>query len=211
MEIRLAMDFDGTLVDCRNRQMEVLRAVAPEICSGELDEVWHLKRFGHNTVTALESIGIKKVRANEISGRWQNIIEEPFWLSLDVVFDGVHDSLSLLRSRGLRLSLLTARCHSHWLERQLETLGLRSLLDDVFIVRPATAAAEKAERLRNFRPIAMIGDSESDGLAASESATRFFAVETGQRSREFMATKGFVDGEKSFQAVVTRVLNTSDF
>ena len=205
----VAIDFDGTLVDCRTRQLEVLRAVAPTLCPEQLGKIWQVKRSGHNTIAALSMTGMDKEQAITISSRWQAIIEEPYWLTLDTVFAGILDSLRLLRSHGMHLVLVSARNQSHWLRQQLKQLNLREIFDEVFVVHPACAAEEKAQRLRTLRPIAMIGDTESDGFAAQASSTRFMAVESGQRSREFLAKNGFVDCENSFNDIVTRLLNTS--
>lgn len=187
----IALDFDGTLVTCMNRQMLLLRSLfCHQFSDLDMRVVWDLKREGYSTQSALIQLGMAAQSARQVSEKWKVRIEEPFWLSLDRCFDDVSVVLSALNMSGYRLSLLTARKHPHWLRIQLRNLGLLKWLENVAVVDPGQATKEKETWLRAIKPALFIGDTESDADAAAGSKTAFVALDRGQRSRRFLAEQG---------------------
>jgi phosphoglycolate phosphatase-like HAD superfamily hydrolase len=118
------------------------------------------------------------------------MIEEPVWLGLDTVLQGVADTLQEMRARRLKLSLLTARTRSEWVPQQLDRLGLSKLFDDVTVVSADGSALAKASRLRLLCISSFFGDTESDMRAAAIAGVPYFAVATGQRDKLFLARAG---------------------
>jgi phosphoglycolate phosphatase-like HAD superfamily hydrolase len=117
------------------------------------------------------------------------MIEEPFWLGIDRVFPGVIEVLGAMKSCGAWLHLLTARSRPEWLFSQLRSLGLTEFVDKVTVVSPREAVEAKAAYLRESKPIAFFGDTETDFKSAGAACVPFFAVTTGQRSRQFLNGK----------------------
>lgn len=183
---KIAFDFDGTLVDCRRRQVALLRAVSHCLASEQADTVWSLKREGHSTRAAMIAIGVNAHRADAIAAAWERFIETPFWLAFDAVLPGVRTELSRLRADGASLFLITARTNSHWLRQQLFQLGLQEFFEEVCVVSPRHAAAQKSEHLRRLRTQLFVGDSETDAQAAQIAGVRFIGVGWGQRSPAFL-------------------------
>ena len=85
----VAFDFDGTIVNCEIRQIEVLRSILRRkdinINNFNFENWWNLKINGSNTYNALLKMQIQENIASEISKDWVSIIENPEWLDLDVL------------------------------------------------------------------------------------------------------------------------------
>ncbi len=191
MTKRLCLDFDGTVVDCRHRQMAVLHSVTPKSLDIDRHAIWNSKRNGKSTTDALKHAGLTLSQSMLIAMRWEKFIEDRFWLSLDVVFPNVEETLIELKRRDWQLVLITARRDPDALHQQLLHLRIRRLLNSVHVVDPRKAAPAKAEILYREQPMLFVGDNESDGTAAQLAGVPFKAVASGQRCREFMTDHGY--------------------
>jgi phosphoglycolate phosphatase-like HAD superfamily hydrolase len=190
----LALDLDGTLISCKPRQSAVLRAaLVAGRQTADVDAVWELKRAGASTTLALQACGLPLLAATSVSDYWQTWVEEPCWLSLDVVLDGVDATLASWCDSGLDLMLLTARSRPEWVAMQLRHLDLSGFFSRVESVPPTSAVESKARILRNSGAHAFVGDTESDARAAQAAGVRFIGVATGQRSAEFLRRVGVVN------------------
>jgi phosphoglycolate phosphatase-like HAD superfamily hydrolase len=179
----LALDLDGTLIDCRARQVAVAVHVA-----GPLDEdaFWSAKRSGATTADALAAQGANDPAA--IAAAWMEQVEEERWLVLDRPLPGAAEALASVRAGGLAPVVLTARRHADRVRRQVRRLGLD--VDRVAVVAPADAVAGKAHELARLGARGMIGDSETDLRAAVQAGVAFEAVGTGQRDPDFLRRHG---------------------
>lgn len=190
----IAFDFDGTLVDCKVRQVEVLRSVIRRKEFGSInihfDEWWNLKRNGLNTCNALLGMGITRPIAEAITNYWTELVEEPQWLDLDVPFAETLPFLELLKKNKNKLYLITARKSSHLLLNQLKKLNLQSYFSKYFIVNPFDSTTEKNKVLQMIRPSLFFGDSETDHSASASTITKFIGISSGQRSPEFLKSVG---------------------
>jgi phosphoglycolate phosphatase-like HAD superfamily hydrolase len=185
MSATLAFDFDGTIVDCRPRQLAALeRALgAPP---PDPDGFWAAKRAGRTTAEALRRLGLDDSRAEEVAARWVEIVEDDDLLGHDRPLPGAAEALRAARRAGRRLVLLTARRRAAAVGRQLAALGLYDHFDAVAVVPPAEAAPAKAQLLRAERAATFIGDTESDAAAARMAQVPFLAVTGGQRSADYL-------------------------
>ncbi|MDW8336510.1 MAG: hypothetical protein RMK34_06010 [Tepidimonas sp.] len=185
---RLILDFDGTLTDCRRRQVVVARVIGRAFgIDIDPDRFWGMKRTGYSTLRIFSAFGIPDGDAKSMSDLWVLQIEGLPWLAYDRLWDGIRDDLLMVKLRGWEIVLLSARrsvCRLRW---QLETLGLSGLLDRTIVVDPGQAVAKKAEALKKWIPNVYIGDSEADLMAAKMAGVQFIGVVCGQRSREFLA------------------------
>jgi phosphoglycolate phosphatase-like HAD superfamily hydrolase len=184
----IALDVDGTLLDCRARQVAVARATA----SAAFDEraFWVAKREGAATQAALIAAGLAEPAAQRAAETWRAVIEDDKWLALDELLPGALDALAALGAERRAIVLLTARRRPDAVRRQLDRLGVLERVDELVVVDPVRPAAAKADHLRAIGAHAFVGDTESDAAAAAMAAVRFVAVASGQRSRAFLDAHG---------------------
>lgn len=189
VDLWVALDLDGTLIDAKVRQVELARfhlgAFGVEL-DGEI--LWAKKREGATTRAALEAMGYPC--AAEVAAGWGRDIESREWLARDAWLPGVLELLGRLREKGVRVRVVTARRDAAAVGEQAEALGLSALVDEVVVVDPRRAAVEKAAYLEGVA--LFVGDSESDAEAAALAGVPFVAVETGVRSRGFLERLGLV-------------------
>ena len=183
----IVFDFDGTLIDCKERQS----LLAASLCQAsgfnlDVEAFWSSKRDGATTGSAICAQGVEKSISSYISKLWVDQIESDTWLRMDRLFPEVMRSLRDARDQGFRLHLLTARSNNSALIRQLRWLSIDGFFDHVEIVRPEKASQLKANYLAAVSPIIFIGDTESDASAATAAQIRFMAVTTGQRSADYL-------------------------
>jgi phosphoglycolate phosphatase len=180
--MRLALDLDGTLVDARARQVAVASHVLGEMGEAALEEdlFWALKRAGATTERALVKLGYPLRAAADIADSWRKEIEADRWLELDDALPGVLRVLQELRSRGVTITVLTARQRAEGAARSLEGAGLADLVDELHVVDPARAVAAKADLLARHVHVGFVGDTASDGEAAAAAGVPFVAVTSGQ-------------------------------
>ncbi|MEC8158310.1 MAG: HAD hydrolase-like protein [Pseudomonadota bacterium] len=203
----IALDLDGTLITCESRQVSVLLSVAYRFgVNLDLSLVWARKRAGLSTRDALLEQGLDATLANRISAAWVDVVETPFWLSLDRCFPDTLATLTELGDQRVRRILITARSKPVWLTQQLTRLGIGGLLDEVYVVSPANTAAAKETVLREQQPLGFIGDTESDARAAEAAAVRYVALDRGQRSRKFLEDSGQPDICSSLPVAVRMLL-----
>ncbi len=184
-------DLDGTLLDARARQVQVLVAACHALGEPAPDVVgfWHLKRDGNTTREALERLGVLKPVAQQLSAWWVAHVEDADMLGFDELQPRACDAIAACRLNGLSPRILTARRDSRLVQLQIETSGLGTLVDDVCVVAPRLAVTEKAVHLKRWQAIAMIGDTESDARAAALAMVPFLAVSCGQRSETYLRSQ----------------------
>jgi phosphoglycolate phosphatase-like HAD superfamily hydrolase len=187
----IAIDLDGTIIDCRNRQ-STLAASLFRAHVGPLDshQYWILRRDGLSNKMALQALGCAPSIASYIDTAWRNYIESIFWLQLDRPISGAKEALCLGRQLGVKWALITARSSRKNLLLQLSTLGLLDSLSEICVVLPASAADSKSRILRELKPNAFIGDTESDFAASVLASVPFLGVASGQRSCSFLRRSG---------------------
>jgi phosphoglycolate phosphatase-like HAD superfamily hydrolase len=189
----LALDLDGTLIDARRRQVMVARHAVKELTARVLKDhpFWELKRAGASTEQALVKLGYAQRLAADIAGLWKQEIESDRWLAHDRALPGTVEVLGGLRAQGVAIVVLTARQRFDGAAGSLEYAGLTSLVDELVVVDPESAAASKARSLAERRPRAFIGDTVSDGSAAAAAGVPFVAVATGQCSPGQLYSSGY--------------------
>jgi phosphoglycolate phosphatase len=189
-----AFDLDGTLLTSRERHVavarEALRAGGEKEATFDGDGFWAAKRAGATTRQALESVGVGAQAAAEAAAVWLDRIEDDEALALDELQPGATEALAASRAAGFPPFVLTARRRTDAVRRQVDRLGLAEALEDLVVVRPDRARGEKARVLEARRPVAFVGDTESDAAAAADAGVPFAAVGTGQRDAAFLRAHG---------------------
>lgn len=187
--MKIAIDLDGTIVTCRERQMSLLMALAKaHSVEIDADRVWYLKRNGLNNQKSLLACNISSLKVNLICKKWESLIETFPWLYFDKLIDGVVDALLDCRSDGNTLHLLSARSNPSYGFLQLKTLGIQILFDSIHFVSPNIPHA-KVLVLKKLSPKYYIGDTERDYDDALMSNTIPILVSTGMRNVDYLYSK----------------------
>ena len=177
------IDLDGTILDCRPRQMRVLLDLCPEV-RPYADALWAAKRRGLSTLAALHAHHVEP--PEDFGARWLAMIEDPAALTMDPVLPGAKYALQAFR-RHADLVLITARQNPRGVYDTLDRCDLARIFATVQVVAPGTTAADaKAACLQEVGAVAHCGDSEVDGHCAALAGVPFWAVTCGQRSGAFL-------------------------
>ena len=190
----LAFDFDGTLVNCKTRQTEVLRSILRRkecnMLQLDFNKWWKYKTNGSSTFDALVKMKVSGEIAKYISKSWIDIIENPEWLDLDKLNDNVIPLLSQLNNSNKPTFIVTARKSEYFFLNQIKKLSIDQHFNKYFVVDPNQSKEQKIEILRKLKPSLFIGDTENDFFSANESGVKFIAVSSGQRSKQFLSSYG---------------------
>lgn len=199
--MNLGLDLDGTLIDCERRHCELMAASARAL-GHTLDRraFWSHKRQGAANLGALRSCGFGDDAAADMNSLWIHDVERLPWLLLDRPVEGTEQALIRLRARGMRLHVFTARRARSMVRLQIERLGWRDLFDEIVVVSPHDAAAQKAEALRRANCEHFIGDTESDAAAAKVAGITFTALSSGMRCAEYLTRHAVSDVAPSLAA-----------
>lgn len=186
----VAFDFDGTLLDSRNRHIIVMRDVLSQFnISLSVDDLVEFKSNGKNNIDYLISKGINRDTAENIQKQWVKDIEKPKYLDIDVLYN---DAIELLEKykQDNDLILVTARSNIDGLNNQIDKFDLRKYFKEIFIVNPGkNVVFDKSEILKSNKVILMIGDTNSDYMAAKIAGTKFMFYKNGFHNKQ-TATKG---------------------
>ncbi len=196
----IALDFDGTLVSCKQKQIYALHSALKlnSITYTSFVKFWQLKRNGYSTMQALVKTGIGYEDSIKISRSWIHIVETEEACRNDFIFPGVIDSLTDLCSSA-DLMLLSARRNASILESQLLSMGIIDKFVTWETVLPTNGVSEaKALVLRYKGACCYVGDTESDFSASLLASIPFYAVSSGQRNRSFLQKKFDTSGNPIF-------------
>lgn len=190
---RIGLDFDGTLVSCRERHTALMDALArPLGVDVPAAALWRLKRRGLNNADALRRLGVPGDAIERLLAGWTAQIERLPWLAFDRLLVKL-PRLERMVCAGSSLHLLTARRSPPLLLQQLARLGMTNLFASIDVVDPDQAATSKAAALQRRGCAVFFGDSESDQRAATVAGVPFKAVSSGMRSAAFLRSQGCVD------------------
>ncbi|NHV27414.1 HAD family hydrolase [Burkholderia sp. D-99] len=186
----VALDFDGTLVSCKEKQLYALDEASKlhHVAYDAFDTFWNLKRNGSSTLKALTVTGVDEVPASKIAATWIDIVESEQASEHDRLLPDVADALRGLATSA-DLMLLSARRNAALLERQLVSLDLLKFFPIWETVSPLGGVGNsKAQRLVHHGACCYVGDTESDWSASVAAALPFYLLSTGQRSNSFFET-----------------------
>lgn len=181
----VAFDFDGTLLDSRNRHIVVMRDVLSQFGKDlNVDDLVEFKSNGKNNIDYLISKGIDKDTALKIQEQWVKNIEKPEYLDNDVLYN---DAIELLEKykQDNDLILVTARSNIDGLNNQIDKFNLRKYFKNIFIVNPGgDVINQKARILRDEDVKYFIGDTHSDNVASKIASTQFIFYKNGFHNRK---------------------------
>ena len=206
--MHFGVDLDGTLLDSHERHMVVLRAAADslKISLSEdcIEGYLAAKRQGSSGYKVLKDLGISQ--AGPLSKRWIMMIEEPRFLSLDVLFPRVIALLETRVAAGDRFTLVTARSNELSVYKQIEKLKILTLCEDVRIVKHGNNCSlgeAKAAACKQGGSIDIVmGDTEVDLEWANALSIPFVALHSGFRSKEYWARWHGIQSHADFSAAL---------
>jgi phosphoglycolate phosphatase-like HAD superfamily hydrolase len=189
----LALDLDGTLIDCKRRQIAAAHTILQELSDAVIfdeERFWSLKRTGATTLQALEALGVTLELAIRATEAWTASIEDRCWLELDTLLPMSIEALLHAHECTLDVVVLTARRSVANVADELHRLHLDAFVDDLRVVDPNKALAEKAATLQTLKPFGYVGDTEVDWEAALQAVVPCVITTTGQRDHGYLLQRG---------------------
>lgn len=190
------LDLDGPLLDGKERHYQCYRNILEKFGFKAIgiDEYWEAKRALINRRDLLKMSDAEAIY-DDFLALWMTIIESPNMLSLDKVQEGAVDCLHSWKKRGINLNLVTMRKNKQALEKQLDSTGLRTYLDAVFVCSHADGGEGKADAVRNLfsakqleRQVLWVGDTEADWEAARSLGCTLVLLSNGLRNKDYLAS-----------------------
>lgn len=176
----IAFDFDGTLLDSRNRHGIVLKDILNKFnIDIDVSDLIEFKRNNKNNIDYLISKGVEENLAKKIQIQWIENIEKEKYLALDTLYC---EAIKLLEkySKKNDLILITARNNKVGLQNQIDKFGLRKYFKEIYIVNSdKDISINKAQILKNENVTKFIGDTLSDKKAADLAGIEFIYCENG--------------------------------
>ncbi|MGG6295162.1 HAD family hydrolase [Leptolyngbya sp. AN02str] len=213
-DLTVFCDFDGPIIDVSERYYQtyqlgladlqaVYEAMGEPIPIHVLSKTqfWQMKQDRVPDLEIAIRSGLQSHHVDYFLERVTEIVNQPALLHQDRLQPGVRWALSLLRSQGARLILVTLRCQEQALQI-LESYGLADLFTDIRGTSDRDAAyrnqAELKTRLlaqviedHSFSASAvdaavMVGDTEADILAGQSAGISTIALTCGIRSANYL-------------------------
>jgi phosphoglycolate phosphatase-like HAD superfamily hydrolase len=189
--MNLWFDFDGTLVDVREKYLTLYRSFCHQHGAEKPlsdDTFWQLKRDGRSNTELAAKSGLCTAVAGKFSAFVEANVELDVSLRRDRLFAQTTEVLREL-SKVHSCRLISMRRDYKSLLRQVEWLDIRDCFEQVLEVdRGAstdfTPKAEAIRRLGETGRALIIGDSEMEIRTARQLKISSCSIATGIRSRE---------------------------
>ncbi|MBE6452193.1 MAG: ATP-grasp domain-containing protein [Alphaproteobacteria bacterium] len=183
----IAFDFDGTLLDSRERHKIVLDDVlVSKNINIDTSDLVEFKRNGKNNIDFLISKGVEQSIAQEVQSEWIRLIENEKYLEQDILYPNTIEILER-HSKENNLILVTARNNKTGLRNQIDKFDLRKYFKEIYVVNSdQNTSAKKADILIKENVVEFIGDTLSDKKAADIAKIVFTHVNDGFHKKEII-------------------------
>lgn len=202
-------DFDGPLVDVSERYYSTYKLALTQTCDhyrfeGETlfpqllskQQFWKMKQERVCDLEIALRSGLREQHFPFFLQQVHQLVNQPVLAQKDRLHYGVNWALALLHSQGLRLVLVTLRCHAQ-VTQILQNYGLKRLFQAIYTTSDYQAAyPNNTERKTQLLQQAlasqthscayMIGDTEADILAAKAFGIPAIALTCGIRSPSYL-------------------------
>lgn len=193
--MKIIFDLDGTLLDSRQRHIEVLKDCLDEIIkkSYPIQDFVVFKAKGYSTYNYLNmKLGLSDSTSHEISARWAERIENINYLEFDKLYKDSMQALEFLYKNNQTLYLLTARKNKIALFEQIGWLKIKNYFEIIKCVSPYNAKNEKKSFLEGISAELMVGDTEVDIEASTQAQIPCYILNRGFRNKDFWDKKNLV-------------------
>jgi phosphoglycolate phosphatase len=184
----LFFDLDGTIVDVRERHYYVYSEACRQAGLSALDasDYWRRRRRGASTFDLIPPGD--PAEADTFRRVWLASIERPELVLRDQLIPGAEMTLRQLGAAGYQLVIATLRRSRPALLTQVQSLGLTSWFSDVVSPEDADRGDKGVmiARAGHSSEDVVIGDSESDVVAARSLGIASVCVTTGVRSPAYL-------------------------
>lgn len=187
--MKIGLDLDGTILDCRPRQTQLLAVLCRAFALAvDIERYWSLKREGCSNRVALVRLGVNEAIADNVASLWERAVEDVAWLRFDPLLPNAKETLGYWYKQGHSLHLISARRNHANAYQQLRVLGL-DFFKSIEFVDPFKVGA-KQPALAELRPDVYIGDTERDAHCADAVGVRSILVSSGLRDKAYLQKKG---------------------
>jgi phosphoglycolate phosphatase len=179
----LIFDFDGTLIDSKQRLYLLFQYLVPKSNLSFYD-YWDLKqnRITHSQILK-DKFQYTQNQINQFLNHWMKEVEAKPWLDYDRPITGVIDYLKKMKTSS-NLYLVTARQFDSVVLSQLENLGFTNLFTDILVTGQKV---EKYILIQDKIGVSktdwLIGDTGKDIEVGKRLGIRTAAVLTGFLNR----------------------------
>jgi len=173
------LDFDGTLIDSRQRLYTLFCELVPEN-TFSFKEYWQIKRGRINQRDLLRHyFHYSDAQVDVFRRKWMEKIEEPERLAMDVPFEGITKFL-LHAAQDVFIYLITARQYPMRVVTQIQQFGWQDYFTDILVTsqRQSKSALIRAETDYTHDDM-LVGDTGEDIIAGKELGVTTVAVTTG--------------------------------
>jgi len=182
--MKIFFDFDGTLIDARQRLYGLFKDLVPE-CELEFDEYWEIKRNQLDHKYILETrYQYDTGRIEKFNRVWMVEVEKENWILHDQPFPGMTEYLADL-SKYADLYLVTARQSPEMVALQIENFKWQDYFKGFFVTKQEN---EKEDLIRvaveTDKNDFFVGDTGKDIQAGKALGMRTIGVLSGFRNEE---------------------------
>lgn len=200
--MNIYFDLDGTLFDVSERFYKIYCDLLDRFnCDNKLnkDIYWQLKKERYPEAEIVQKT-CANIDSEEYMKLRQNVIESSRYLEYDRPFSYTLDTIKTLKKHN-RLVIVSLRESLKKTEMEIDKFGFKPFFDKVLVHNEdmnnkwkIKAELIKSDSGFNTRNSIVVGDTETDFLAAKEVGVDCFLVSSGIRTRDYLASlnSGFV-------------------
>ncbi len=182
--MNIIFDFDGTLIDSKERLFKLFSFLVPE-SELNFEDYWTLKKKGIGHAEILEKKF--KFQSNDIQQfqiKWHQEIEQPKWINYDTPILGVEDKLMSLFENH-QLHLVTARQSYETAINQINKFQWNKYFKSILVTKQEKEKSQLIlENIEIKKEDWIIGDTGKDILTGKTLQINTAAVLTGFLSEE---------------------------
>lgn len=191
---KVVFDFDGTLLNSKERHLQVVRKAISDVlgnCEYDFSSYLEYKADGHSTKDFLRNIlMLDEADATEVVKIWESNIENSIYMKYDILYNDSVEVIDQL-SKKYQLVLVSARQREELLQRQLAEYELSNYFSDIICVSPFNASRQKYEQVQRYQDqiVLVVGDTEIDYECANKLGVPFYGLNRGFRSGKYWEGK----------------------
>ena len=184
INLNIIFDFDGTLIDSRERLFKLFSFLVPE-SNLNFEDYWNLKKQGIGHVEILEShFKYAQINIQQFQIKWHQEIEKQQWIDYDTPIFGVENKLKSLFENH-QLHLVTARQSYEMAIGQINKFQWNKYFNNILVTKQEKEKSQLIlENIKIQKEDWILGDTGKDILTGKTLQINTAAVLTGFLSEE---------------------------